>query len=361
MKDLFFQTSIHGLYGFRFRNCKSYKNRLSQIFFKPTFKKRLNYTVAGYSWNSLEIQPKELSISVIVPTYNRAELLFHCLNALDCQQLPPSESFEVIVVDDGSTDGTPTLVQQWNKQFPRVRLLRLSHNGGPGRARNAGVIASLGRLLVFVDSDVIAKPGFLYAHWKRHRESLGCLSVGPVYWIDHISQQTRYRFRWWTDASRAFFCTSNAAVGKHLFIKSGMFDADFQKYGWEDLELGERLRNMKIPRYFVKQAIAFHFKPAWTISDLEKSMEQERQRGEMGVLFYKKHRTFRVRLMIQFTWFHRCLWLILSLFGMINEYSVKCWVIRLIRMKQYGIAHLLWSIVRNRKTCETVFDCWKSS
>ncbi|EME27593.1 glycosyl transferase family protein [Galdieria sulphuraria] len=371
MNGCSFQTTIGGRVNrFRLRNLKNYKRGLFQISYRPRFKKD---TVARYDWNCAERKHNELAISVIVPTFNRVETLVHCLSALECQQLPPNESFEVIVVDDSSTDGTATLVKQWNKNFSRVRLLRLSHNGGPGRARNAGVIASLGKLLVFVDSDVIVKPGFLYAHWKRHGESLGCVSVGPVYYIDHIAEHKRHRFRWWTDASRAFFCTSNAAVEKHLFIKSGRFDADFQKYGWEDLELGERLRyvfddgtkesmtskekrKMNIPRYFVKQAIAYHYKPPWTIGDLEKSIEQERQRGEMGVLFYKKHPTFRVRLMIQLTWFHRCLWLILSLFGIINEYSVKPLVIWLMDKRQYGIAHGLWSIVRNRITCEVVFS-----
>lgn len=55
-----------------------------------------------------------------------------------------------------------------------------------------------------------------------------------------------HSFHWWTDASRAFFCTSNAAIGKQLFVAVGMFDADFQKYGWEDLELGERLRYLSL-------------------------------------------------------------------------------------------------------------------
>jgi hypothetical protein len=122
-------------------------------------------------------------------------------------------------------------------------------------------------------------------------------------------------------------------------------------------------RNQNIARHFVPQAIAYHWKPAWTTSaDLQTSLEQERQRGEMGILFYEKHPTLRVRLMIQFTWFHRCLWLILSLFGLLNEYSVKPLVIWLIQKKllgQYVLAHLLWSIVRNRVTCEVIFRGWR--
>jgi len=217
---------------------------------QPSIKKFSTSRVARHKYCCLHTSPNvprsspSPAISVVVPTYNRADLLFHCLRALDCQQLPLG--FEVVVVDDSSTDGTPQLVEQWIHagHLRHVRLLCLSPNVGPGRARNAGVIVSLGSLLVFVDSDVIVKPGFLLAHWKRHEQNSvgGCLSVGPVYWLDDISQQTSHRFRWWTDASRAFFCTSNAAVEKQLFVQSGMFDADFTKYGWEDLELGERLR-----------------------------------------------------------------------------------------------------------------------
>jgi len=194
---------------------------------QPSIKKFSTSRVARHKYCCLHTSPNvprsspSPAISVVVPTYNRADLLFHCLRALDCQQLPLG--FEVVVVDDSSTDGTPQLVEQWihaGKQshygcsifisiyiyiyvcvcvsghLRHVRLLCLSPNVGPGRARNAGVIVSLGSLLVFVDSDVIVKPGFLLAHWKRHEQNSvgGCLSVGPVYWLDDISQQTSHRY-----------------------------------------------------------------------------------------------------------------------------------------------------------------------
>jgi hypothetical protein len=95
-----------------------------------------------------------MSISVVVPTYNRADLLPASLDAIFAQTLQP---LEVIVVDDGSRDDTTAVLQRYNG---RVRAIRID-NSGELVARNTGVRAASGDLVAFCDSDDLWKPGFL--------------------------------------------------------------------------------------------------------------------------------------------------------------------------------------------------------
>ncbi|HJO78639.1 MAG TPA: glycosyltransferase family 2 protein, partial [Prochlorococcaceae cyanobacterium Fu_MAG_134] len=78
-------------------------------------------------------------VSVVIPTYNRRSILEKCLLALEQQALPSEvEAYEVIVVDDGSTDGTPTWLKDEVSRFPHVRMVEQEH-GGPAEGRNRGV------------------------------------------------------------------------------------------------------------------------------------------------------------------------------------------------------------------------------
>lgn len=87
-----------------------------------------------------------LEFSVIIPTYNRKDLLRECLRTVNCQKYQPSE---IIVVDDGSTDGT---INWLENQYPEIRVI-LQENCGPGIARNRGARIANGDYLAFLDSD----------------------------------------------------------------------------------------------------------------------------------------------------------------------------------------------------------------
>ncbi len=97
-----------------------------------------------------------MSISVVIPTYNRASLIKHTLDAILDQETPASE---IIVIDDGSTDATSEVLQTYHHQ---IRTLRVA-NGGDLAARNIGVRSAAGRLIAFCDSDDLWRPGFLTA------------------------------------------------------------------------------------------------------------------------------------------------------------------------------------------------------
>ena len=121
-----------------------------------------------------------------------------------------------------------------------------------------------------------------------------------------------------TDFSAAFFATGNVAIPKHWLEKAGLFDNSFQLYGWEDLELGVRLKKLGLQLIKCPAAVGYHWHPPFNLEQIPRLIDQEIQRGRMGVLFYQKHSTWEVRMMIQMTWFHRLLWGILSLNGLLN-------------------------------------------
>jgi len=105
--------------------------------------------------------------------------------------------------------------------------------------------------------------------------------------------------------------------------QAGLFDPQFQLYGWEDLELGVRLKKLGLKLIKCPDAVGYHWHPAFNLDQIPKLIEQEIQRGKMGVLFYQKHPTWEVKMMVQMTLFHRLLWGILSLRGSLNEKTMK--------------------------------------
>jgi len=97
--------------------------------------------------------------SVVVPTRNRADRLDACLAALARQSLP-AEQFEILVVDNGSTDGTAARIERWAELRPGLRRVDEPATG-VSRARNAGIAAARGELLAFVDDDAVPEPRWL--------------------------------------------------------------------------------------------------------------------------------------------------------------------------------------------------------
>lgn len=96
-------------------------------------------------------------ISVIIPAYNVADYLSRCLDSLLVQSW---KELELIVVDDGSTDGTSGLADDYTLRDSRVRVIHQA-NGGVSSARNAGLAASRGELIGFTDGDDWVKPDYL--------------------------------------------------------------------------------------------------------------------------------------------------------------------------------------------------------
>ncbi len=260
-------------------------------------------------------------LSVVIPTYNRRPILEKCLRSLE-QQTYASDGYEVVVVDDGSTDGTVEWLQQ-STEFPHVRLFLQQHQG-PAVARNFGVEQARGDTIIFIDSDLVVTEVFLHAHvtaLKAGQQALGhdqLFTYGRVINTCNFDHPTTEPFKV-TDFSAAYFATGNVAIARHWLEQAGLFDTQFQLYGWEDLELGVRLKQLGLKLIKCPEAVGYHWHPPFALDQIPNLINKEIERGRMGVLFYKKHPTWDVRLMIQMTWLHRLLWGTLSLGGRLNE------------------------------------------
>jgi glycosyltransferase involved in cell wall biosynthesis len=301
-------------------------------------------------------------LSVIIPTYNRLPILRQCLTALQHQQLEaPLVDYEVVVVDDGSTDATVPWIeeQQAAGVLGRVRLLRQEHCG-PAKGRNTGVAACRGDVVVFIDSDLVVTGSFLLRHaralaadWQQKGDRL-CFTYGAVINTSNFERPTaeRHKLR---DHSWAYFATGNVAISRDLLEKAGLFDPAFRLYGWEDLELGERLHRLGVRLVRCPEAVGYHWHPPLSLEQLPQLVRVEQERARMALVFFRKHPSRRVRFIIQFTWLHRLLWEFLTLGGLLNERSLQPLLAWLIRRDRAALAMELLRLPLNRLGVRTLF------
>lgn len=255
-------------------------------------------------------------ISVVLPTYNRAKHLQLSLASLTQQTFPESD-YEIIVVDDGSSDNTQDVVLQWCDRFSNIKYLFQPNEGYcVAKARNQGITAAQGEYLLFIDSGMIASSQLLEEHFFTHIKYPGGVGIGVIYMApdqDIINQKLemgRYKlsgqelaeltlYEDWRrplfdlvegnlgtlKAPWITFSTGNVSLSKQLLSNVGLFDEDFRSWGNEDTELGYRLYRAGALFCLNQNAIAIHCehpKPD-TVPD------RELARSETRELFFKKH------------------------------------------------------------------------
>ncbi|MGQ9778661.1 MAG: glycosyltransferase family 2 protein [Bacillota bacterium] len=236
-------------------------------------------------------------VSVVVPTHNRREHLSRCLRSLLAQTVDPAV-YEIVIVDDGSTDGTEELVEAFKAHAaPRLVYLWTEH-AGRARARNEGIRAARGKYIIFLDSDMMVEPDFIAAHLAAHTEP-NLVVHGAV--IDIYDPEDPRRADRLPTLSRAFFATGNVSIAREHLITAGLFDEDFVEYGWEDLELGDRLRRLGLKAVRCPQAVSYHYQEPLQTAGIPAMVRKEKERGHTAVLFYRKNPTLRVRLMTNLT------------------------------------------------------------
>ena len=297
----------------------------------------------------------------MIPTYNRKPILEKCLLALENQHFT---DYEVVLVDDGSTDGTLQWLAANQDLFPHVRSIAQQHQG-PAAARNLGVKSAKGDTIVFIDSDLVVTENFLPAHVDAlitGAEKLNGDRLFTYGWVINtcnFEDPTSASYKV-TDFSAAYFATGNVAIAKKWLNKAGLFDTQFQLYGWEDLELGVRLKKLGLKLIKCPEAVGYHWHPAFSLEQIPNLIEKEIQRGKMGVVFYQKHPTFQVRMMIQMTWFHRILWGILTLGGSLNEKTMSPFFKWLIDNNKSQLALEIFRIFLNWYNVNAVYEAWDS-
>jgi glycosyltransferase involved in cell wall biosynthesis len=229
-----------------------------------------------------------MDYSVVIATKDRQEYLGQTLESLARQtEVPP---FEVIVVDNGSTDATRSVVEAHAERVPAVRYVA-EPQPNRGKARNRGVELAGGRYIVFCDDDVSLPRGWLAAHAAAQTGD-DCVVNGPILNVPSYDARPKPAF---ANYSRAFLCTCNASLSKRAFFRAGGFDEAFDLYGWEDTELGVRLREAKCRWKFAWDAFLWHIKPP-AENTLEVESRKAIEKARMAGRFLGKHPSRRARL-----------------------------------------------------------------
>jgi MoaA/NifB/PqqE/SkfB family radical SAM enzyme/GT2 family glycosyltransferase len=226
--------------------------------------------------NQLNISNKPI-ITIVIPTFNRSIILKNTLSSLFSQTLPP-EQFEVIVIDDGSTDKTEEMIKSLEPEFRLRYILQDDLGYGPGRARNLGTIYAEGEIILFLDSDVICDPKNLEEHLKSHihyKEKFNhdVLVIGkrldmhtnmaiqkiinPKTILENFDAIKRIParpdiredfFHWCKDEPSNFrapyvmIFTNNISIKRRYLLEAGLIDESFAFWSVEDQELGYRLQ-----------------------------------------------------------------------------------------------------------------------
>lgn len=292
-----------------------------------------------------------LHLSVVIPVYNDADLL-RCSLACLVDQTLLRDAYEIVVVDDGSTDATPAAIGEARARSDLLRPVRLEHNRGRSAARNAGILAATAPLIVFLDSDVLVRPDFLARHLDLHRSAgRRVVGRGPVVTIPstEIPAQTP-RF----GLSRAYLTTANASVPRESLLEAGMFDEEFRLYGWEDFDLGARLKALGLPRAFSAGAVAFHVQPPSTFESLDCDLAKEEERAQMALYFLRKHPGFATRMLVSDTAFHRVANFLLGGAGLLNIHNAPPIARWLNARGLYSLAFLVTRGVLNRYYLEAL-------
>lgn len=269
-----------------------------------------------------------------MPARNRARLIGPCLESLVRAAEPLGSQgvrAEVVVANDASTDETPQVVERLAESAPiPIRCVNLPTRQGPGRARNAAIEAATGELIIFVDSDVVVEEAFLTAHVAAHRNAgPQIFTVGKLISVPSLEAALARSAPTVWDFSSATLDTANAAVRKDHLLAVGAFDKGFEGMGWQDIDLGRRLKQYGLTRVAVPEAIGYHIQPPIeTQEQLVARMNKERERGVSAVYFMQKYPGLSARMAAQDTALHRGLNWIFRMGGLVREDNVLEWVRR---------------------------------
>jgi glycosyltransferase involved in cell wall biosynthesis len=301
--------------------------------------------------------------SVVIPTYNRQPILEKCLQALEKQDYSDIiQGYEIVLVDDGSTDGTIDWLKEQPANFPHVRYFVQDHKG-PAVARNRGITEAKGDFIIFIDSDLVVTAQFLQAHATAlisGAEKFGkVFTYGRVVNTCNFANPSSEPYKI-TDFSAAYFATGNVAIARNYLLEAGLFDSEFSLYGWEDLELGVRLKKLGLKLIKCPAAVGYHWHPPFNLSQLPNMINREIERGKMAILFYEKHPTWDVKMMTQMTWLHYVLWGVLSLGGQLNEKTMARFLQWLIDQNKSQLALELARIFLNWYNVKAIRSMVKS-
>ena len=289
-------------------------------------------------------------ISVLIPVYNQFDLLEFCLKSLRNQSF---SDFELIVVNDGSNTHPSPQLLKWIRSWPRLKWVQHRHNQGRAKARNTAIKEAKADLIIFLDADMIVPEDFIKQHWLFHcSHGPGWIGQGKI--IETESFEIRPEASLWTDASRAYFATGNVSISRTSIEQVGGFDECFSEYGWEDLELGLRLKKLG---HSAGRTGAYSYHYRKTETHWQHDIEKETARGKGAAYFLAKHPGLEVRLMSQLTPLHSTLdWLFRGA-GLITEKTWLKWI-QQIRKTNPSLSKALYSALLNHYCLKSSEQEW---
>ena len=235
-------------------------------------------------------------VSIVIPTFNRKGTLKQTLLSFNNQTF---KDFEIVIADDGSTDGTGDMIKTLALPFPIKHVWQ--KNAGRSAARNMGAGAAEGEIIVFVDDHNITDKRFVEEHLKYHNKykdtKLGAVrgrmefvndpkeappNPGPLPFLTLIQKRLE-------ENAPLRFHTGNVSVSRQAFNKIGGFDEDFKEYGFQDQEFGYRLKKAGYKTKFNPNAVNYIFK---AVFDFKKVCDKARQAGHSAALCREKHPWF---------------------------------------------------------------------
>jgi glycosyltransferase involved in cell wall biosynthesis len=205
--------------------------------------------------------------SVVVPTRNRKRLLLDAVEALWAQTLAP-DRFEIIVVDNRSTDGTDAMMRELQARSPcRLTYIVMPENRGPARSRNAAARAARGAVLAFTDDDCRPAPEWLERGLEAFRDSRVALASGTVLYKPEQVGTTRFFTRevGQVTSENATYTWTNTFYRRAVFLELGGTDEslcrpDFRNRVVDcgDTDLAWRLKDRGYANTFVAEAVVYH-------------------------------------------------------------------------------------------------------
>ena len=238
-----------------------------------------------------------VDFSIISPTFNRMDVLPEVLAALEAQvDAPP---FEVLVIDDGSTDETWDWLSRRESSMPLI--VHRQANSGPAAARNWGVTRAQGGRVAFLGDDTVPSKGWLAAHAQAvasRPEHDRLAVIGYTGWHSRmrLNPFLRYINEYGLQFGYAlidqpedvpfnFLYTSNLSLPRECLLEEP-FDLSFPYAAWEDIELSYRLKMRGLRLVYEPGATVAHDHP----TNLTRFMGRQEKAGFSAVVFYRLHR-----------------------------------------------------------------------
>lgn len=227
-------------------------------------------------------------------TYNRAALLERVLDAC-FEQTAGRDSYEVVLVNDGSTDGTADAIARAQRRATCRFVVLNQPNSGLAKGRNNGIAHAAGERIIFIDDDVLPLPNFVEEHLRSHDAHPLAIVRGAAINVESFDDlpPPAYTLR---NYSGNFFWTTNVSVPLATIRAIGGFNETFAEYGWEDIDVGLRLRFGGVRAVFNKRALVYHYKPRPTSAQIPKMMRQAQAQARTAVQLAKLHPHWRTYL-----------------------------------------------------------------